>query len=84
MLVKLLTDTIKYLIGIAPNGTVSNLSDCYGGRATDVFIVKNYGFLEKILPQDQVMRDNGFQIQDMQVFINLLSLFLHQSIEIFK
>ena len=36
--------TVKYLIGITPNGTVSFLSDCYGGRATDVFVVQDCGF----------------------------------------
>ena len=60
--------TVKYLIGITPNGTVSYLSDCYGGRATDVFIVRDSGFLQKLQPRDQVMADRGFKIQDMLAF----------------
>ena len=44
---KSLHHTIKYLIEITPNGTVSYLSDCYRGRATDVFIVRDSGFLQK-------------------------------------
>ena len=60
--------TVKYLIGITPNGTVSFLSDCYGGRATDVFIVQDYGFLQGLQPKDQVMADRGFKIHDMLAF----------------
>ena len=30
--------TVKYLIGITPNGTVSFLSDCYGVRATAMYL----------------------------------------------
>lgn len=58
--------TVKYLIGITTNGTVSYLSDCYGGRATNVFIVRDSGFLQKLQPRDQVMANRGFKIQDMQ------------------
>ena len=36
--------TVKNLIGITPNGTVSFLPDCYEGRATDVFIVQDVNF----------------------------------------
>ena len=36
--------TIKYLLGITPNGAISFLSDCYGGRASDIFIVNNSNF----------------------------------------
>ena len=27
--------TVKFLVGIPPNGAISYISDCYGGRATD-------------------------------------------------
>ena len=60
--------TVKYLIGITPNGTVSFLSDCYGGRATDVFIVQDCGFLQGLQSKDQVMTDRGFKIHDMLAF----------------
>ena len=60
--------TVKYLIGITPNGTVSYLSDYYGGRTTDVFIVRDSGFLQKLQPRDQVMSDRGFKIHDMLAF----------------
>ena len=36
--------TVKYLKGIALNGTVSYLSDCSRGRTSDIFIVREWFF----------------------------------------
>ena len=60
--------TVKYLVGITPNGAISFLSDCYGGRATDVYIVNDCGFLRQLQPNDQVMADRGFKIRDTLAF----------------
>ena len=60
--------TIKYLVGITPNGAVSYLSECYGGRASDKFIVNDSNFLDFLRPGDQVMADRGFKIQDELAF----------------
>ena len=60
--------TMKYLVGITPNGAISYVSDCYGGRASDRFIVKYCGFLSKLRPGDQVMADLGFKISDALAF----------------
>ena len=57
-------NTIKYLIGITPQGTVSFISNGWGGRASDKYITENCGFLNKILPGDIVLADRGFNIQD--------------------
>ena len=54
--------TVKFLVGITPNGMFSNISPCYGGRASDKFIVKDCGFLKLIEPYDQIMADRGFKI----------------------
>ncbi len=54
--------TIKYLVGITPNGAISFLSDCWGGRASDISITEDCGLAEKLLPNDQVMADRGFKI----------------------
>ncbi|XP_051803284.1 COMM domain-containing protein 2 isoform X2 [Acanthochromis polyacanthus] len=56
-------NTIKFLIGITPQGTVSYISNAWGGRANDKYITENYGFLEKILPGDLIPADRGFNIQ---------------------
>ena len=60
--------TIKYLIGIRPNGAISYISDSYGGRASDILIVKNSGFLNFLQPCDQVMADRRFKTQDIFEF----------------
>ena len=56
--------TIKYLIGITPEGLIMFLSKGYGGRASDSFITNHSGFLKHLQLGDTVMADKGFpQIQ---------------------
>lgn len=55
--------TIKFLIAITPNGAISWVSPCYGGRTSDVFIVRDSGFLELLEPYDTIMADRGFKIK---------------------
>ena len=57
-------NTVKYLIGITPQGAVSFLSKAYGGRASDKFITEDCNFLNKLLPGDVVLADRGFDIAD--------------------
>ena len=54
-------NTVKYLIGITPQGTVSFISDGWGGRVNDKHITENCGIL---IPGDTVLADRGFDIQD--------------------
>ena len=56
--------TFKVLVAITPNGAISYVSSCYGGRASDVFIVRNSGFLNMIEPYDEIMADRGFKIRE--------------------
>ena len=56
------------MIGITPSGAISYISDCYGGRASDIFIVNNSGFFNFLQPGGQVMADRGFKIQDILNF----------------
>jgi hypothetical protein len=49
--------TVKFSIGITPNGYISFVSDTYGGRASDVHIVNDSGFCNHLQPYDQVMAD---------------------------
>eukprot|EP00058_Branchiostoma_floridae_P006248 XP_002591736.1 hypothetical protein BRAFLDRAFT_58953 [Branchiostoma floridae] len=57
-------NTLKYLIGIAPQGVITFISKGWGGRTSDKVITENSGFLQKLLPGDQVLADRGFDIQE--------------------
>lgn len=57
-------NTIKYLIGVTPQGTVSFISKGYGGRCSDKYIVEDSGFLENLIYGDLVMADRGFTIHE--------------------
>ena len=56
--------TFKFLVAITPRGAVSWVSPVYGGRASDVHIVRNSGFLNNIQRYDLVMADRGFKIRE--------------------
>ena len=60
--------TVKYLIGISPQGTVTFISDGWGGRASDKHIVEKSGLLNHLLPGDILMADRGFKIADDVAF----------------
>lgn len=57
-------NTVKFLIGIAPCGTVTYLSDVWGGRASDRHITVSGSFLQKIEPLDLILADRGFTIKE--------------------
>ena len=61
--------TIKYLIGISPQGVITFISSGWGGRAHDKHITENERLLEKLLPGDIVMADRGFNIgEDVSMY----------------
>ena len=57
-------NTVKFLIGIAPQGFVSYISTAWGGRASDKTIVEESGISKKLLPGDVVLADRGFDVED--------------------
>lgn len=56
-------NTLKFLIAITPQGTISFISRAYCGRCSDQFIVEDSKFLGFLLPGDVVLADGGFTIE---------------------
>ena len=52
--------TIKILIGISPQGTISYFSSCAGGRISDKEIVERSDLVDQLLPGDVIIGDRGF------------------------
>ena len=57
-------NTVKVLIGITPQGTISFVSKTWGGRTSDKFLTENCGFLNKLNPGDLILCDRGFLINE--------------------
>ncbi|XP_041374991.1 uncharacterized protein LOC121387832 [Gigantopelta aegis] len=58
-------NTAKYLIGITPQGTVSFISEGWGGRVSDKHLTANSNFVSKLIHGDVVLADRGFEIQEL-------------------
>lgn len=58
--------TVKFLIACSPLGAVTFLSNAYGGRISDVNVVRDSGFLSHAYhqPGDQILADRGFTMKD--------------------
>lgn len=52
--------TVKFLVGIIPNGMIAFISQMYGGRSSDSFITQDSGFIDMIEPGDLILSDKGF------------------------
>ena len=58
-------NTAKGLLGIAPHGAVTFVSNLYGGRQSDKKILLDCGLLEKLERRDLVLADRGFDCGDV-------------------
>jgi hypothetical protein len=56
--------TLKFLIGITPQGTISYVSKCVGGRMSDKEVFEKSNLIDYLLPGDVVLADRGFTCQD--------------------
>ncbi|XP_077498472.1 uncharacterized protein LOC144109521 [Amblyomma americanum] len=52
--------TLKYLIGIAPNGLITFISKGFGGRTTDAVVTTESKLLSLLEPGDVILADKGF------------------------
>ena len=57
-------NTIKFLIGICPQGAISFISKAWGGRTSDKYLTENCHILNRLLPGDIVLADRGFNINE--------------------
>ena len=68
-------NTAKGLVGIAPNGVLTFVSDLYGGHCSDKIIFEHCGILQLLEEGDSVMADRGFKIQALlaprKVYLNI-------------
>ena len=61
-------NTVKVLIGITPQGSICFVSKARGGRTSDKYLTENCGLLKNLLPDDLVMADRGFTIEEGLIF----------------
>lgn len=54
-------NTIKYLIGATPDGFINFVSEGYGGRISDMYLVEQSGFLEAVPQNATILADRGFK-----------------------
>ena len=57
-------NTVKFLIAISPQGSISFISNGWGGRVSDQHLTENCGLLPNLLPGDLVLADRGFNISE--------------------
>ncbi|XP_018515653.1 uncharacterized protein LOC108872457 [Lates calcarifer] len=65
--------TLKALVGAAPNGVITFISDLYGESVSDREITADCGILQHLRPGDTVMADEGFAILPEGVSLNVSS-----------
>ncbi|XP_029957071.1 uncharacterized protein LOC115395600 [Salarias fasciatus] len=57
-------NTVKFLMGITPQGFISFVSPAWDGRASDQEITEESGILDDLLPGDVVLAGRGFDVMD--------------------
>lgn len=58
-------NTWKVLVGVAPNGVITYVSEAYPGSLSDKKVVQNCGLLKQMDLGDLIIADKGFLIQDI-------------------
>ena len=72
-------NTVKVMVGSSPGGLISYLSPAYAGCVSDRQIVERSNLPKMCDPNDSVMADKGFNVQDLfaahDVTVNIPSFF---------
>ncbi|KAH7965092.1 hypothetical protein HPB49_003306 [Dermacentor silvarum] len=58
------SNTIKVLVGLTPNGLISYISECWGGKISDKQLVLQTDFTKYLDYGDEVMADRGFNVTE--------------------
>lgn len=58
-------NTFKVLVGVAPNGVITFVSDMYPGSTSDKAIVEHSNIMASMKPGDLILADKGFVMQDL-------------------
>ena len=61
-------NSVKVLIRITPQSTISYVSQAWGGQTSDKFLTVNCGILNKLLPGGLVLADRGFTTVESVMF----------------
>lgn len=59
------TNTFKLLISISPVPHINFVSNLYSGSISDKQITKQCGLIEQLNPDDVIMADTGFNVEDL-------------------
>ena len=52
-------NTVKFLIGITPQGSISFISKGWGGRVSDQHFTEQCGLLDSLIAGDLILADRG-------------------------
>lgn len=58
---------MKHLIGATPYGFINFISEGYGGRIADIYLVEQSGFLETVPENAIILADRGFKHLESQL-----------------
>ena len=68
-------NTVKVFIRISPTGSISFISQAWGGRVLDKEITQKCEFLDFVNYGDDIMADRGFNVQTTLLYVELISAY---------
>ncbi|XP_065683528.1 uncharacterized protein LOC136096335 [Hydra vulgaris] len=57
-------NTVKFLIGVRPQGVITFVSKAWGGRVSNKYLTEHCSILKNIFPGDVILADRGFNIAE--------------------